>query len=151
MPTWPLRALLYSAPDMADTAEPGDEQRLAELLRLKILASGHSQRAVERRLAWGKGYISQLLRGNFDLKVKHVYAILGVIGLSPESFFGELYRLAPAESRGLVASAAAGGSRPAAILGLEELGALRPFFRELIREVLEEERAEGSRVPGPVR
>lgn len=148
MPTPESRALLYSALNMADMAEPDEEQRLAELLRLKILGSGHTQREVERRLHWGKGYISQLLRGSFDLKVKHVYAILEVIGLSPEAFFGELYRLVPAEGGVEAARGAAGRHRPAGTMGPEELEALRPFFKQLIRELLEEERAQEPQTPG---
>lgn len=70
-----------------------DVKRLADFLRLKIRSAGHFQNAVERRLGWGEGYVSQLLRGNQDLKVKHVYAILRVIGVSPAEFFAQLAAL----------------------------------------------------------
>jgi transcriptional regulator with XRE-family HTH domain len=70
-----------------------DVKRLADFVRLKIRSTGHFQNAVERRLGWGEGYLSQLLRGNQDLKVKHVYAILRVIGVPPSEFFSQLAAL----------------------------------------------------------
>lgn len=71
----------------------GDVKRLADFVRLKIRSTGHFQNAVERRLGWGEGYLSQLLRGNQDLKVKHVYAILRAIGVPPAEFFSQLAAL----------------------------------------------------------
>lgn len=127
-----MHAMLYSAANMTETE---DAQRLAELLRLKIITSGHSQREVERRLDWGKGYISQLLRGSFDLKVKHVYSILEVIGIAPRAFFAELYQLAPASVS--TATAFPGGATWPLPGDLETL---RPHLEGLIREILEAER-----------
>lgn len=70
-----------------------DVKRLADFVRLKIRSTGHFQNAVERRLGWGEGYLSQLLRGNQDLKVKHVYAILRAIGVPAAEFFSQLAAL----------------------------------------------------------
>jgi transcriptional regulator with XRE-family HTH domain len=81
--------------------------RVAEALREAIRRGKTSQRQVERALGQGKGYLSQLLGGNVDLKLKHVFAILAVLGVEPEEFFLELYeRSDPVGSvRGLVARA----------------------------------------------
>src|SRR5436853_4828335 len=71
-------------------------RRVAEALREAIRRTKTSQRQVERALGQGKGYLSQLLGGNLDLKLKHVFAVLGVLGVEPDSFFQDLYtRSAP--------------------------------------------------------
>jgi transcriptional regulator with XRE-family HTH domain len=87
-----------------DTPEV-ETQRLADVLRETIHRSKISQRQIERTLGQGKGYLSQLLSGNVDLKVKHVFAVLAVIGVEPEEFFQEIYdRSDPVGAvRGLVA------------------------------------------------
>lgn len=66
-------------------------RRISELLKRKIAGAGTSQKAVERTLGWGDGYISQILAGKVTLKFRHVFSILDVIGISPAEFFGELY------------------------------------------------------------
>jgi transcriptional regulator with XRE-family HTH domain len=73
---------------MAGSAET---QRLIELLRAKIRDSGLSQREVARRLGSQADYVSQLLRGNLDLKLRQVYEILSVVGIPPAAFFAELH------------------------------------------------------------
>jgi transcriptional regulator with XRE-family HTH domain len=65
---------------------------LAQHLRLSIQARGLTLRWVERQLGMGEGYLGQLLRGNLDLKVKHVMAVLQVIGMEPEEFFSTFAR-----------------------------------------------------------
>jgi transcriptional regulator with XRE-family HTH domain len=73
-----------------DTPEV-EVRRLAEALRETIHKRKTSQRQVERALHQGKGYLSQLLNGKADLKLKQVFAVLGVLGVPPEDFFVELY------------------------------------------------------------
>ena len=73
-----------------DTPEV-EVRRLAEALRETIHKRKSSQRKVERALRQGKGYLSQLLNGKADLKLKQVFAVLGVLGVPPEEFFVELY------------------------------------------------------------
>lgn len=68
-----------------------ETQRLSDALREAIRRRKISQREVERTLGQSKGYLSLLLHGNVDLKVKHVFAVLKVIGMEPEEFFGILY------------------------------------------------------------
>src|SRR5947199_10833567 len=82
-------------------------RRVAEALREAIRRGKSAQRQVERALGQGKGYLSQLFGGNVDLKVKHVFAILAVLGVEPDEFFLDLYdRSDPVGSvRGLVARA----------------------------------------------
>ncbi len=39
----------------------------------------------------GKDYLRQILSGRVDLKVKHLVAILGAVGLPPRDFFADFY------------------------------------------------------------
>jgi len=66
-------------------------RRVAEALRDAIHRRRSSQRKVEQALHQGKGYLSQLFNGNVDLKLKHVFKVLEVIGLEPDEFFLDLY------------------------------------------------------------
>src|SRR5215208_3903616 len=68
-----------------------DVDKLASHLRLYIQAKRVTLHAVESELGMGVGYLGQLLRGNLDLKVKHVLAVLEVIGVEPAEFFASLY------------------------------------------------------------
>ena len=68
-----------------------ETKRLSEALREAVHRRKFSLRQVENALGQGKGYLSQLLGGNVDLKVKHVFAVLGVIGMEPEELFLDLY------------------------------------------------------------
>ena len=77
-------------------------RRLTDHLAAKIRESGSSQAAVSAALGWGDDYVNQLLRGNLDLRLAHVYAILGAIEVSPARFFGELHADADSRQRAFV-------------------------------------------------
>jgi len=62
-----------------------------EEIRKMVKDSGLSQRQVEERAGFSKGYLSQLLARNLDLKLWHVLAILDVFGRSPAEFFSNVY------------------------------------------------------------
>ena len=68
-----------------------DVDQLARHLRLWIQSRRMTLQAVEQELGMGVGYLGQLLRGNLDLKVKHVLAVLEIIGVEPSEFFSSLY------------------------------------------------------------
>lgn len=53
-----------------------------ELLRRKI-----SQRELERRYDWGHGYLSNVLAGRLDLKLKTLFQVLRAFEMEPEAFF----------------------------------------------------------------
>lgn len=78
-------------------------RRVAEALRDAIRKSQTSQRDVERALGQSQDYLSQLLGGNLDLKLKHIFEILGVIGTDPADFFVNLYEYGNAATHGRVA------------------------------------------------
>jgi hypothetical protein len=48
---------------------------------------------VERELGLSTGYLTRILAGQVELRVRHVLDICGVIGLPPERFFGALFPL----------------------------------------------------------
>jgi transcriptional regulator with XRE-family HTH domain len=99
--------------------------RLRDLMR----EAGRTQRSIERDAGWGKGYLTQVLgEGRPALKVEHVLAILDLLGVSVEDFFGGLY--------GLHSGAAVAGFDPAAVERLID---------RRLEEVLSAERAERQR------
>lgn len=64
---------------------------LARLCDL-ISERGYTQLEVQEALGWGRIYINQLVNRQKSLRVEHVLAILGVIGVEPADFFDEIYR-----------------------------------------------------------
>lgn len=60
---------------------------IVEEIRTMIRRSELSQRRVEELAGFSKGYLSQLLAQNLDLKMWHVLTILGVFDMSPAEFF----------------------------------------------------------------
>lgn len=71
---------------------------LDEIRRL-IRYSDLSQREVEKSAGFSKGYLSQLLGQNLDLKIRHVLAILEVLEVPPSQFFQRVYGRYPDDSR----------------------------------------------------
>ena len=78
--------------------QAGEEvARISQALQRLIHDQGLTYRVVEDRLEMGRDYLSQLLRGSVDLKLKHVMGILAAIGLPPAEFFAAAYGLMPPE------------------------------------------------------
>ena len=63
-------------------------------LREMIERSDLSQRRVEKKAGFSKGYLSRLLAQNFDLKVWHLLAVLDSVDSHPGEFFQRLYPIA---------------------------------------------------------
>jgi transcriptional regulator with XRE-family HTH domain len=84
-------------PQPAQTAEaaPLDGRRASHhargALRRQIQASPLSQCRIEQRAGFSRGYLSQVLAGNLDLKLSHVLAVLEALGVAPGRFFAGLY------------------------------------------------------------
>lgn len=62
-----------------------------EAIRTMIRRSDLSQRMVEEQAGFSKGYLSQLLAHNLDLKMWHVLAILEVFDVQPVDFFEDIF------------------------------------------------------------
>ncbi|MEM6794104.1 MAG: hypothetical protein AAF725_08975 [Acidobacteriota bacterium] len=65
-----------------------------------IKRSEYSQRQVENMAGFSRGYLSQLLAQNLDLKVWHLLAILDLFDESPTDFFARLWPRDPGSARG---------------------------------------------------
>jgi|GEM_PF-5100993 len=61
-----------------------------ESIRIEMIRRKISQRSLERRFDWGHGYLSNILSGRLDLKVKILYQILEAFEMSPSEFFRSL-------------------------------------------------------------
>lgn len=79
-------------PTPNETAAQQVEQ-VAQALKLRIRGAGRTQREVEQELVMGKDYLRQLLSGNMDLKLKHLFAVLAVLGEGPTEFIASIFGL----------------------------------------------------------
>jgi transcriptional regulator with XRE-family HTH domain len=75
---------------MGETAPEIDEEvrRYAGLLRQAIRAAGLSVSEVERRLGAGPKALRRIFSGHVDLKLKHILAILRILDMPQDEFFG---------------------------------------------------------------
>src|ERR1700730_11077943 len=81
--------IVYTLVGMAEMTPEVEEEvrRYAGLLRQAIRAAGLSVSEVERRLGAGPKALRRIFSGQVDLKLKHIVAILRIIGMSQEEFF----------------------------------------------------------------
>jgi transcriptional regulator with XRE-family HTH domain len=99
-------------------------RRCRELLRTSIRVAGLSVAEVERRLGIRPRTLQRVLLGRFDLKLRHILAVLEVLGLKYEDF----YRAAAERRQGTLAAGILGqvgnvglrGARPQALPGSED-------------------------------
>ncbi len=66
-------------------------ERARQALRRLVRESNLTQRAVEERSGFKRGYLSQVLQGHIALSLRHVLGILLATGTSPGTFFAELF------------------------------------------------------------
>ncbi len=71
-------------------------EQVSQALKLRIRGTGRTQREVEEQLEMGKDYLRQLLSGNMDLKLKHLFGVLAVLGEGPTEFVGSVFGFPPA-------------------------------------------------------
>jgi transcriptional regulator with XRE-family HTH domain len=64
-----------------------DVQQVLSLLKRAIRSSGLSQKEVDRRIGVQPGYLSQVMIGRLDLKLKHLLRALEAIEVDPGGFF----------------------------------------------------------------
>ena len=127
-------------------ADQDPMEGILSLLKRAIRSSGLSQKEVDRRIGVQPGYLSQVMIGRLDLKLKHLLRVLDAIGVDPVGFFklafppengadpssGDLLRLLP-NDRG-VRPAPAGGE-------LADIGSLEQL---VVRALAEELRMQPS-------
>jgi transcriptional regulator with XRE-family HTH domain len=67
-----------------------EEARVSRALRDLIRLSGRTITDVNMAAGMGKGYLHQILRGNQDLKIRHILMVLDAIGVPPREFWDVL-------------------------------------------------------------
>jgi hypothetical protein len=77
-----------------------EARHYAAILRQAVRAAGFSMTEVEHRLGSGPKALRRVLCGAVDLKVKHIVAVLRVIGMSQQEFFAIATRTPPDRRRG---------------------------------------------------
>ena len=90
---------------MADTNEPEAPDwkalRVAEVLSATVRVAGRSRLSLEQQMGLSSGYLSKILGGTVELRMRHVFMILDAIEVDPADFFRVAFprRLHPAASR----------------------------------------------------
>jgi transcriptional regulator with XRE-family HTH domain len=72
-----------------------ETQRLLQVLRVAMRILDVSNRDIEKALGLSYGYLSRLFAGSIELKVEHIFQILGVLGLTPAEYFHLAYPRKP--------------------------------------------------------
>jgi transcriptional regulator with XRE-family HTH domain len=77
---------------MTMTMTIDDEVRRAtKLLETVMQAAGLTRKDLDQKLGAGPGYVSQVLTGRMELKLRHIIAILRALEVDPTVFFQTLY------------------------------------------------------------
>jgi transcriptional regulator with XRE-family HTH domain len=66
-------------------------RRATKLLETVMQAAGLTRKDLDQRLGAGPGYVSQVLTGRMELKLRHVLAILRALDVEPGLYFQTLY------------------------------------------------------------
>jgi transcriptional regulator with XRE-family HTH domain len=69
--------------------------RFAEYLSVLVRLSGHTRQSVEELAGMSSGYLSKILSGTVELRMRHVMMILGAIGLQPSDVFPQAFQPTP--------------------------------------------------------
>jgi transcriptional regulator with XRE-family HTH domain len=66
-------------------------RRATKLLETVMQAAGLTRKDLDQKLGAGPGYVSQVLTGRMELKLRHIIAILRALDVEPTVFFQTLY------------------------------------------------------------
>lgn len=81
-----------------------EQSRALHHLRELLEDSDLRQRDVEDRLGWTRGYLSQLLSGRVELRLRHLEAVLEALDVAPAEYFGVLFPTPQAGQRRVTAN-----------------------------------------------
>lgn len=75
--------------------------RIAEVLSAAVRVAGRSRLSLEQQMSLSSGYLSKILGGTVELRMRHVFMILEAIEVDPADFFRVAFpqRFHPAASR----------------------------------------------------
>jgi transcriptional regulator with XRE-family HTH domain len=120
-------------------------RRATKLLETVMQAAGLTRKDLDQKLGAGPGYVSQVLTGRMELKLRHVISILRALEVDPAVFFQTLYPENRPATDAVVMEEflrrfqqLGFGPRPAPpapVLDTQELGTL---IRSAVREALSE-------------
>jgi len=68
-----------------------EAERILRRLKLLIHLSKPTQREIEERAGMSRGYLSQILGGNVELKLRHLFLVLEALAIEPREFFSQVY------------------------------------------------------------
>lgn len=68
-----------------------ETRRLLKRLRVLIHVSARTQREIEQIAGFSRGYLSQILGGRAELKLRHLLMILEALDTCPADFFFQLF------------------------------------------------------------
>lgn len=60
---------------------------MAEVLSAFLQAASRSRQSVEHQMGFSAGYLSKILGGTVELRMRHVFLLLEALGVDPGSFF----------------------------------------------------------------
>jgi len=80
-----------NCPPATDLPIEDDVRRATKLLETVMQASGLTRKELDQKLSAGPGYVSQVLTGRMELKMRHILAILRALHIEPSLFFQTLY------------------------------------------------------------
>ena len=72
-----------------------EERRIARLLEALFRAAGIPTGELEQRAGLAGGTLARILRGEADLKFRHVFSVLEALAVSPGEFFRLAYKELP--------------------------------------------------------
>jgi len=136
----------------AEAARAKEEsRRIVQRLRWSVVLSELTQREIETRIGFSKGYLSSLLGGAVEIKLWQLLAILDAVGFEAGDFFAELYPRRSTRALRLLDDVERRAERPLSLelarlysFGIESIG---DFHQRLER--CEAALEELDRVPGP--
>ena len=65
--------------------------RITRLLDKAVRDSRTTKKSIEKRMGWSAGYMTRLMRGVIELKLRHIFDIAAMIGVEPANFFHSAY------------------------------------------------------------
>ena len=82
--------MVYSSRIM-DERSDNEVRRLADMLSMVLRVARRTRQSVEHDLGLSSGYLSKILGGTVDLRVRHILTISEAAGMDPANFFTLAY------------------------------------------------------------
>ena len=73
-------------------------RRVAKLLETEIHVAGSSKRAVEKKLDVAAGYLTKVVKGGIEFRLRHILAVAEVTGFDVAEFFHKAFPRKPGAS-----------------------------------------------------